>query len=140
MNIHISPGAPNFQGSHRSPTPACRDREQGVATVLALIALAVFSIIGLYMSYGTTLDLRITDNFESQLQASYAAQAGLSHARDGVAVAAAASAHADEADAELAVRTEHLAARNERRGGNGADSARLGRGVDEIAPCEIAGC
>jgi hypothetical protein len=49
--------------------------------LIALIALFLFSLLGLYMSMNAAVDVRISDNLESQIQAKYAAQAGLSHAR-----------------------------------------------------------
>jgi hypothetical protein len=54
---------------------------QGIALLLALIALALFSLLGLYMSLNATTELRISDNYESHIRATYAALSGLSHAR-----------------------------------------------------------
>lgn len=55
--------------------------ETGAALLIALIALSLFSLLGLYMTLNSTAGLHISDNYESQLQATYAAQAGLNHAR-----------------------------------------------------------
>jgi hypothetical protein len=55
--------------------------ETGAALLLALLALLLFTILGLYMTLNATTGLHISDNYESQLQATYAALAGLNHAR-----------------------------------------------------------
>jgi len=52
-----------------------------MAVMIALMALSLFSLIGLYMAFNATTELRISDNYESQAQALAAAKAGLSHAR-----------------------------------------------------------
>ena len=49
--------------------------------LIALITLSIFSLIGLYMMLDATTDVRISDNYESHVQASYAALSGLNHAR-----------------------------------------------------------
>jgi hypothetical protein len=48
---------------------------------MALIALALFSLLGLFMSLNATTELRISDNYESHVRATYAALSGLNHAR-----------------------------------------------------------
>lgn len=53
----------------------------GFALVTALIALSLFSIIGLYLSLIATSEVRMSDNYESDIQARAAAMAGLNHAR-----------------------------------------------------------
>lgn len=55
--------------------------QQGIALLLALVALLVLSIIGLYLALIATTEVRISDNFESYLRARSGALAGLSHAR-----------------------------------------------------------
>ena len=55
--------------------------QTGAALLITLIALVIFSILGLFMTLSATTDLNISDNYESQLQATYAAIAGLNHAR-----------------------------------------------------------
>jgi hypothetical protein len=55
--------------------------ETGVALLIALIALSLFSILGLYMTLNATTGLQISDNHESYIQATYAAHSGLNHAR-----------------------------------------------------------
>jgi hypothetical protein len=57
-------------------------REEGLATLIALIALAIFSLLSFYMAFGAKTELRISDNYESEVQATYAARAGLTHARE----------------------------------------------------------
>ena len=56
--------------------------EDGIAVMVALIALSLFSLIGLYMALNSTTELRVSDNYESRVQANYAAQAGLQHGRE----------------------------------------------------------
>jgi hypothetical protein len=58
-----------------------RSGEAGAALILTLIALSLFSLLGLFMLLNAATGLQISDNYESQLQASYAALSGLSHAR-----------------------------------------------------------
>ncbi len=55
--------------------------EKGIALLVTLIALSVFSLLGLYMTLNATTGLKISDNHESRLKATYAALAGLNHAR-----------------------------------------------------------
>ncbi len=55
--------------------------DRGAALLITLFALLLFSLLGLYMSMSATTGLHISDNYESQLQATYAALAGLNHAR-----------------------------------------------------------
>ncbi len=53
----------------------------GIGLLVTLLALSVFSLVGLYVALNATTGVHISDNFESQIQATYAAQAGLNHAR-----------------------------------------------------------
>jgi hypothetical protein len=55
--------------------------DSGAALLIALLVLSLFSILGLYMTLNATVSVHISDNFESQIQATYAALAGLNHAR-----------------------------------------------------------
>jgi hypothetical protein len=64
-----------------SGKPAARDQE-GLAILMSLIALSLFSLIGLYLAINATTEVRVSDNYESQLQARFAALAGLNHARE----------------------------------------------------------
>ena len=50
--------------------------------LIALIGISVFSILGMYMAFNATAEVRISDNFERHVEASYAALAGLNHARE----------------------------------------------------------
>src|SRR5687767_3857303 len=61
---------------------AVTDQEDGVAILITLIALSIFSLLGLSMVINATTELKISDNYESQIQARYAAKAGLNHARE----------------------------------------------------------
>jgi hypothetical protein len=55
--------------------------EKGAAIIITILALFLFTVLGLYMTLNATTGLYISDNFESRLQATYAALAGLNHAR-----------------------------------------------------------
>jgi hypothetical protein len=55
--------------------------ESGAALLITLLVLSLFTILGLYMSLNATACVHISDNFESQIRATYAAIAGLNHAR-----------------------------------------------------------
>ncbi|MBP1609851.1 MAG: hypothetical protein H6Q04_2086, partial [Acidobacteria bacterium] len=58
----------------------CMD-ETGSALLLALVALVLLSLLGFFMSLSATTGVQISDNYESQVQATYASLAGLNHAR-----------------------------------------------------------
>jgi hypothetical protein len=55
--------------------------QNGAALIFSLIALAVVTLLGLFMTLHATTGLRISDNHESRVHADYAALAGLNHAR-----------------------------------------------------------
>jgi hypothetical protein len=55
--------------------------ESGSALILALLALTLLSLLGLFMSLSATTGVQISDNYESQMQATYASLAGINHAR-----------------------------------------------------------
>jgi hypothetical protein len=55
--------------------------EMGAALLITLLALLLVSLLGLYMTLNATTGLHISDNYESHIQATYAAIAGLNHAR-----------------------------------------------------------
>jgi hypothetical protein len=50
--------------------------------VMALVGLSLFSLLGLYMALNATTEVRVSDNYESQVQARFAAQGGLKHAQE----------------------------------------------------------
>ena len=56
--------------------------EMGLALIITLFTLLIFSILGLFMTMNATTSLQISDNFESQSQATYAALAGIRHATE----------------------------------------------------------
>ncbi len=56
--------------------------EQGIAVLIALIALSIFSLISFYLAFGAKTEVTISDNYETQTQAVFAARAGLAHARE----------------------------------------------------------
>src|SRR6266545_846449 len=56
--------------------------EEGLAVLLAIVALSIFSLLGMYMSVNASTEVRISDNYESKVQAEVAARAGLNHARE----------------------------------------------------------
>jgi hypothetical protein len=59
----------------------CFHEERGIALVFVLLALAILSLLGLFMTLEATTGLHISDNYESRIRATYAALAGLNHAR-----------------------------------------------------------
>jgi len=66
----------------RTASEGSNKGQDGMAVMIAITALALFSLIGLYMAFSATTELRVSDNYESHVQANYAAQAGLQHARE----------------------------------------------------------
>lgn len=64
------------------PEVVRRRDEEGLAVLIAVAALSVFSLLGLYVSLNATTELRISDNHEGKLQADYAARAGIAHVRE----------------------------------------------------------
>src|SRR6266496_2496272 len=56
--------------------------EQGIAVLIAMIALSIFSVLGMYMSLNATTEVWIADNVEGKIQAEFAASAGINHARE----------------------------------------------------------
>ena len=58
-----------------------KNDESGSALILALLALTLLSLLGLFMALSATTGVEISDNYESHVQATYAALAGLNHAR-----------------------------------------------------------
>jgi hypothetical protein len=67
--------------STRETCPARWSGEAGIALLIVLIAVSLFSILGLYVSLAATASLRTGDNHESLLRARAFALAGLNHAR-----------------------------------------------------------
>ena len=64
-------------------TSACLSAgEQGLATLIALIALSIFSLVSFYLAFGARTEIKISDNYETEVQSVFAARAGLSHARE----------------------------------------------------------
>lgn len=59
-----------------------RAEPEGMALLAAVIGLALFSLLGLYLALNAATELRISDNEESMFRARYAALAGLNHARE----------------------------------------------------------
>jgi hypothetical protein len=53
----------------------------GFALLVALIALSLISLIGLFLSLAATSEVRVSDNYESLIRARAAGLAGLNHAR-----------------------------------------------------------
>lgn len=58
-----------------------KNNESGSALLLTLIALALLSLLAFFVILNANTEVRISDNFETQIQATYAALAGLNHAR-----------------------------------------------------------
>src|SRR5438552_6405833 len=65
-----------------SENPPGSSHQEGLALLIAVIALSVFSLLGLYVSLNATTEVRIGENYESRQQAGLAARAGLNHARE----------------------------------------------------------
>ena len=65
-----------------SENPPGSSHQEGLALLIAVIALSVFSLLGLYVSLNATTEVRISENYESRQQARLAARAGLNHARE----------------------------------------------------------
>jgi len=63
-------------------TASALRNEQGVALLISLLALSIFSALGFYMAFNGVTEVRISDNYESHVQAREAALAGISHARE----------------------------------------------------------
>jgi hypothetical protein len=53
-----------------------------MAVLIALIGLCILSLIGLFMCLTSAVEVRISDNYESGIQAGFAARAGINHARE----------------------------------------------------------
>jgi hypothetical protein len=58
-----------------------KNDESGSALLLTLIALALLSMISFFVILSANTEVKISNNFESQVRATYAALAGLNHAR-----------------------------------------------------------
>jgi hypothetical protein len=58
-----------------------RDHEAGFALLLTLIALSLLSLLGFFIAFSANTGVKISDNYETQIQATYAALAGLNHSR-----------------------------------------------------------
>ena len=56
-------------------------QQEGAALLITLLALSLLLLLGLYLILGANTELQISDNYETQIQATYAALAGLNHAR-----------------------------------------------------------
>ncbi|MBN2317737.1 MAG: hypothetical protein JXR49_01605 [Acidobacteria bacterium] len=70
---------PNAQGCLQEK-PGCFE-EAGTALLMVLLAISVFSLLGLFMALDAVNGLYISDNHENRVQATSAALAGLNHAR-----------------------------------------------------------
>src|SRR5512136_1187417 len=66
----------------KKPARGLPPPQEGVALVITLIALALFSLLGFYVALRSTTEVRISDNYESAVQARFGALAGLDHARE----------------------------------------------------------
>ncbi len=68
----------NTNPEHRQTLPG---GQEGVALLVSVIALSIFSMVGVYMALNATTEVRMADNHESMIEARTAAQAGINHAR-----------------------------------------------------------
>jgi len=55
--------------------------ESGIALLLVLISLSLFSLLGIYIALNATSEVCVSDNYESLLAARSAAEAGSNHGR-----------------------------------------------------------
>jgi hypothetical protein len=55
--------------------------DNGSALIMVLMAVSFFSLVSIFMLLNASTGLQISDNCESQMQASYAALSGINHAR-----------------------------------------------------------
>jgi hypothetical protein len=78
--LHTLPSKPGWNSGTGASRHQCD--EQGIAMLLALIALSLFSALAFYLAFDSVEQTRISDNNESLIQARYAALAGINHARD----------------------------------------------------------
>src|SRR5437867_11175125 len=74
-------GGASQDKSHETKRLSCKD-DQGIGVLMAMVALSIFSVLGMYMSLTATTEVWIADNYESKLQAGYAARAGADHVRE----------------------------------------------------------
>ncbi len=58
-----------------------RSSENGFALLISLIVLALFCLMSFYLAVNAATEIRISDNFEAEVRARFAAYAGLDHAR-----------------------------------------------------------
>src|SRR4249920_1170015 len=56
--------------------------ERGVALILALMVLAFLTVLGGALLTTTTIDVRISDNFQTGMQSFYVAETGIEQARE----------------------------------------------------------
>jgi hypothetical protein len=63
------------------PTESNLQKETGSALLITLLVLCILSLLGFYLAIQANTGLQISDNYETQIQATYAALAGLNHAR-----------------------------------------------------------
>jgi hypothetical protein len=61
--------------------PSKFQRETGSALLITLLVLCILSLLGFYLAIQANTGLEISDNYEAEIQATYAALAGLNHAR-----------------------------------------------------------
>lgn len=66
------------------PKHECFGNDEGMAVIIALIALVILSALGLYMNINASTEVRISDNYESDSRARFAAIAGINHARAAI--------------------------------------------------------
>jgi hypothetical protein len=73
-----------LRGAHGTVHPgnSSSGEEQGLALLVNLIALSMFTLVAFYIALRATTEVRISDNHESLIRARFAARAGLSHARE----------------------------------------------------------
>ncbi len=59
-----------------------KNSEEGIALIITLLALTIFTALGGTMFFSSVTEVRISDNYESHLKARQAALGGINHARE----------------------------------------------------------
>lgn len=72
----------HYRSVQEAPCRLSFSNETGLALLICLTVLALFSLIGLSVALNASTEMRLGDNFEALIQSRQAALAGLSHARE----------------------------------------------------------
>jgi hypothetical protein len=75
---------PEYTGKASAMTRVEPSDAGGMALLISMIILTLLTLLGLYVAVNATTEVRISDNFESETRARYAALAGLDHVRSAL--------------------------------------------------------